>query len=69
MVMSEGATATTGERVTEAAKKAGEVWDKGKEQAKEAAKKTDEAIRSHPYESIGIAFGVGILIGVLIGRR
>lgn len=37
--------------------------------AKEAAKKADVTIREHPYESIGVAFGVGLLIGVLIGRR
>lgn len=35
----------------------------------QAAKATDYAIREHPYESIGIAFGVGLLIGVLVGRR
>jgi ElaB/YqjD/DUF883 family membrane-anchored ribosome-binding protein len=35
----------------------------------EAAKATDHAIRAHPYESIGVAFGVGLLIGVLVGRR
>ena len=35
----------------------------------QAAKATDVAIREHPYESIGIAFGVGLLIGVLAGRR
>jgi ElaB/YqjD/DUF883 family membrane-anchored ribosome-binding protein len=34
-----------------------------------AAKATDKVIRDHPYESIGVAFGVGVLIGVLIGRR
>lgn len=34
----------------------------------EAAKATDKVIRSHPYESIGIAFGVGLLIGVLVVR-
>ncbi len=34
-----------------------------------AARATDKAIRSHPYESAGAAFVVGILIGVLIGRR
>jgi len=34
----------------------------------EAAKATDEVIRSHPYESIGVAFGVGLLIGVLVAR-
>jgi ElaB/YqjD/DUF883 family membrane-anchored ribosome-binding protein len=33
------------------------------------AKATDHAIREHPYESLGIAFGLGILIGVLIIRR
>jgi ElaB/YqjD/DUF883 family membrane-anchored ribosome-binding protein len=30
---------------------------------------TDRTIRQHPYESLGIAFGVGLLIGVLINRR
>ena len=35
----------------------------------QAAKATDHIIREHPYESIGIAFGVGLLIGVLAGRR
>lgn len=35
----------------------------------EAAKATDKVIREHPYESIGVAFGVGLLIGVLVMRR
>jgi len=39
------------------------------EKTKEAAKATDRTIREHPYESIGIAFGVGLLIGVLVARR
>jgi ElaB/YqjD/DUF883 family membrane-anchored ribosome-binding protein len=34
-----------------------------------AAKVTDRTIRDHPYESIGIAFGVGLLVGVLVGRK
>jgi ElaB/YqjD/DUF883 family membrane-anchored ribosome-binding protein len=34
-----------------------------------AAKATDRTIREHPYESIGIAFGVGLLVGVLVARR
>lgn len=37
--------------------------------AKAAAKKADTVIRHHPYESIGIAFGVGLLIGVLVARK
>jgi ElaB/YqjD/DUF883 family membrane-anchored ribosome-binding protein len=34
-----------------------------------AAKATDRTIREHPYESIGIAFGVGLLVGVLLARK
>jgi len=37
--------------------------------AVESAKAADRVIRSHPYESMGIAFGVGVLLGVLINRR
>lgn len=37
--------------------------------AKAAAQKTDKVIREHPYESLGVAFGVGLLIGVLVARR
>ncbi|RRJ96917.1 DUF883 domain-containing protein [Opitutaceae bacterium TAV4] len=29
----------------------------------------DEAIRSHPYQSLAIAVGAGLLAGVLMGRR
>jgi ElaB/YqjD/DUF883 family membrane-anchored ribosome-binding protein len=36
--------------------------------AKAAARKTDLVIRKHPYESIGVAFGVGLLVGVLVIR-
>ena len=34
-----------------------------------AARATDRCIRDHPYETIGVAFGLGLLVGVLIGRR
>lgn len=37
--------------------------------AKAAALRADSTIRQHPYESIGIAFGVGLLIGVLVTRK
>jgi ElaB/YqjD/DUF883 family membrane-anchored ribosome-binding protein len=39
------------------------------EKAIAGAKVADQTIRAHPYESIGVAFGVGLLIGVLVGRR
>ena len=41
----------------------------GIEMGREAAKKADETIRAHPYESLGVAFGIGVLIGALIRRR
>jgi ElaB/YqjD/DUF883 family membrane-anchored ribosome-binding protein len=38
------------------------------ERAVMSARATDRAIREHPYEAIGIAFGVGMLLGVIINR-
>jgi len=37
--------------------------------AKSAARQTDTLVREHPYESLGVAFGVGVLIGALIARK
>lgn len=39
------------------------------ERAAEGARATDELIRAHPYESLGAAFGVGLIIGLIVGRR
>jgi ElaB/YqjD/DUF883 family membrane-anchored ribosome-binding protein len=39
------------------------------EKAVAGAKATDRVIRDNPYQSIGVAFGLGILIGVLVTRR
>jgi len=48
--------------------KAKAVCDRMEQKAVEAAKATDRAICEHPYQSIGIAFGLGLLIGVLAMR-
>jgi ElaB/YqjD/DUF883 family membrane-anchored ribosome-binding protein len=34
-----------------------------------AAKATDRVIRTHTYKSLGIALGVGLLLGVIFARR
>jgi len=39
------------------------------EKAIDSAKAADKVIREHPYETIGVAFGVGLLIGVLTARK
>jgi ElaB/YqjD/DUF883 family membrane-anchored ribosome-binding protein len=40
-----------------------------RDKAVEGAKAADEAVRENPYQAIGIAFGVGALIGYLVARR
>jgi ElaB/YqjD/DUF883 family membrane-anchored ribosome-binding protein len=37
--------------------------------AKAATKKADTLIRDHPYESIGLALVIGLLLGVIVARR
>lgn len=39
------------------------------EKAREAAKVTDEAVRTNPYRSMGIAFGAGLVLGVVLARK
>ena len=51
-----------------ATEKAKEVSKRLQEQTVAAAKTTDKVVREHPYQAIGIAFGVGLLIGVLAAR-
>jgi ElaB/YqjD/DUF883 family membrane-anchored ribosome-binding protein len=51
-----------------ATEKAKEVCKRLQDETVAAAKATDKAVREHPYQAIGIAFGVGVLIGVLVTR-
>jgi ElaB/YqjD/DUF883 family membrane-anchored ribosome-binding protein len=38
-------------------------------QAREAAKATDHFVHESPWTAVGIAAGVGLIAGLLIGRR
>ena len=38
------------------------------EKARSGVRRADEVIREHPYQSLGAAFAVGVLIGALAGR-
>ncbi len=42
---------------------------RAEEKAVERAKAADRAIRGHPYQTIGVAFGLGLLVGLLARRR
>jgi ElaB/YqjD/DUF883 family membrane-anchored ribosome-binding protein len=56
-------------RLAGALERGKETWGEIQDSAAAQAKAADELIRKHPYESIGVAFGVGALVGLLIGRR
>ena len=39
------------------------------DEAKQAARAADEFVHEHPWKAVGIGAGVGLIIGLLIGRR
>jgi ElaB/YqjD/DUF883 family membrane-anchored ribosome-binding protein len=57
------------ERLAAALEVAKETRRKLQERALNGARATDRVIRENPYQSMGIAFGAGLLIGVLVNRR
>ena len=42
---------------------------RAEQSAVERAKAADRVVREHPYQTIGLAFGLGLLIGVLVRRK
>lgn len=39
------------------------------QRSKQAARVTDDYVHENPWQAVGIAAGVGLVIGLLIGRR
>lgn len=56
-------------RLSAALERGKEAWGQVQDFSVAQAKAADEVIRDHPYQSIGIAFGVGALLGLLMARR
>ncbi len=46
-----------------------EKYEAVQERAKAGAQSTERLVREHPYEALGAAFGVGLLIGLLINKN
>ena len=57
------------ERLSAALDAARETKDRLEERAVEGAKAANRLVREYPYQSVGIAFGVGLLIGVVLSRK
>ena len=56
-------------RLAAALESGGEMAARVRDKAVEGAKAADEAVREHPYEALGIAFGLGTILGYLLSRR
>ena len=55
-------------KLESAVDKAKALCERLQEQTSAAAKAADKTVRENPYQAVGIAFGVGLLIGVLVSR-
>ncbi|MGC7405786.1 DUF883 family protein [Pandoraea pneumonica] len=71
---------TTGERASELSDKALALLKQAKEKAsdvqvvvveksKQAARVTDDYVHDHPWQAVGIAAGIGVVVGLLLNRK
>lgn len=69
-----------GEKTQEARKRVSQALDQAKQscneledrawtRAKQKGKEADEYIHQHPYGTMGTAFGIGVLLGLLLNRK
>ena len=64
-----GARAKTEESLKVAKARLAEVQVAVAAQTKAAAKGTDDYLRAHPWQAVGISAAVGLILGMLITRR
>ena len=73
-------SAQTGEKIQEVRARAEEslrqaqtrltaLEDEALQRARQVADATEEYVRENPWQSLGIAAGVGLLVGLLLSRR
>jgi ElaB/YqjD/DUF883 family membrane-anchored ribosome-binding protein len=63
------ARAKAAESLSAARERLEEVKDSAIEHARDAVSSGDEYVRKNPWQAVGIAAGVGIVIGLLLRRR
>lgn len=59
----------TGDHIQQARERASESLRAARAQLQEAGQIANDQVRAHPWATAGIAAGVGLLLGVMIGRR
>ena len=74
------AAASTGDRASElrekglsalrqAKEKAQDIQDNVANTSKQAARAADDYVHAHPWRAIGLASGIGLLLGLIINRK
>jgi ElaB/YqjD/DUF883 family membrane-anchored ribosome-binding protein len=58
-----------GERVQEARARAEESLRVARASLEDAGKQIDDQVRRNPWAAVGIAAGVGLLLGILLSRK
>lgn len=67
--INDGAAETMRARFAEIQQRCSALYTKAQKKIVTGAKATDSAIRENPYQSLAIAVGLGLAVGVLLGRR
>lgn len=65
----DGVRARARESLKQARSRLVEVQGETLEHVREAAESADEYVRENPWQVVGVAAGVGLLLGLLISRR
>ena len=57
------------QRLAAALKRGQNVYDRVRDEAVAELEATNQTVHEHPYQAIGLAFGVGVLVGCLAAGR
>ena len=55
--------------VNQARERLSKIQKKTTDQARQAAESADEYVHKNPWQAVGMAAGLGLLLGILINRR
>jgi len=58
-----------GPRVQEARARAEESLRSARERLEGAGRELDSQVREHPWAAVGVAAGIGLVVGILLGRK